>query len=89
MITPDYQINARDEMLTYQFGVQKNIAGPKKIVSSGGQAFSTKPAIYNIFREGTRKANRQTLTKNITAFINKYKLDGININQEYLGIYIS
>ena len=86
MITPDYQINAGDEMSTYQFGVWKNIAGPKKILSFGGWAFSTEPATYNIFREGTKKANRQVLAKNIADYINEHELDGVDIDWEYPGV---
>ena len=76
-------------MSTYQFGVWKNVAGPKKILSFGGWAFSTEPATYNIFREGTRKANRQLLAQNIADFINEHELDGVDIDWEYPGVRIT
>lgn len=86
LLTQDYQVNVGDLFSTYEFGVFKNIRGPKKILSFGGWAFSTEPETYSIFREGVKSANRLTLAQNIANFINDHDLDGVDIDWEYPGV---
>ncbi len=88
MITPDYEINTGEIYSQYEFGVWKRIPGPKKIISFGGWAFSTEPATYRIFREGTKPANRITFATNMANFVKEHDLDGVDIDWEYPGVRI-
>ena len=51
-----------------------------------GWTMSTDPATYAIFRNAVSSAaNRQTFASNLVAFVNQYKLDGVDIDWEYPG----
>lgn len=69
-----------------QFDRFKAMTGIKKIISFGGWDFSTKPGTFNILREAVKSANRATFQKNIIAFVNDNKLDGVDLDWEYPGV---
>ncbi|KAL7936606.1 putative glycosyl hydrolase, family 18 [Trichoderma chlorosporum] len=68
-----------------QFDRFKAMTGVKKIISFGGWDFSTKPGTFNILREAVKSANRATFQKNVIAFVNDNKLDGVDLDWEYPG----
>ncbi|RFU78376.1 glycosyl hydrolase family 18 [Trichoderma arundinaceum] len=68
-----------------QFDRFKTMTGIKKIISFGGWDFSTKPGTFNILREAVKSANRATFQKNVIAFVNDNKLDGVDLDWEYPG----
>lgn len=55
----------------------------KKIASFGGWDFSTSSSTYQIFRNGVKSDNRDKFAKNLVDFVNKYNLDGIDLDWEY------
>ncbi|KAJ6448445.1 glycoside hydrolase superfamily [Mycena sanguinolenta] len=62
------------------------LTGIKRIASFGGWAMSTDADTYDIFRDAvSTSANQKTFASNLVAFVNQYKLDGIDIDWEYPG----
>ncbi|KAF7337318.1 Glycoside hydrolase family 18 protein [Mycena sanguinolenta] len=69
-----------------QFDNFVGLTGIKRIASFGGWAMSTDPNTYSIFRDAVgSSANQKTFASNLVAFVNQYKLDGIDIDWEYPG----
>jgi GH18 family chitinase len=62
------------------------VTSSKKIPSFGGWDFSTSPSTYTIFRNAVKTdQNRNTFANNLINFMNKYNLDGIDLDWEYPG----
>ena len=59
----------------------------KKIISFGGWGYSTDPATYNMLRTAMSDGNAATFTNNIVNFLDKNKLDGVDIDWEYPGAH--
>ncbi|KAK4663433.1 hypothetical protein QC763_608300 [Podospora pseudopauciseta] len=57
----------------------------KKIISFGGWDFSVKEGTYRILRDAVKPANREVFRKNVVDFVNKYNLDGVDLDWEYPG----
>ncbi|KAL4956281.1 glycoside hydrolase superfamily [Aspergillus filifer] len=57
----------------------------KRILSFGGWSFSTDLDSYPIFREGVIDANRLTFAQNVVEFVERYNLDGVDLDWEYPG----
>ncbi|XDG05350.1 hypothetical protein ABKA04_004965 [Annulohypoxylon sp. FPYF3050] len=68
-----------------QFELFKKMKDVKKIISFGGWDFSTKPGTFNILRTAVQPANRDKFKKNLLAFVDEHKLDGIDLDWEYPG----
>jgi len=85
-ITKDFKIEMGDNLTRFEFEQFKGLQGVKKILSFGGWTFSTDPATYQIFRDGTNPTNREALAQNIADFINANGLDGVDIDWEYPGV---
>jgi hypothetical protein len=83
-ISQSFEISI-DDLSKDQFDKFKKLGTVKKILSFGGWDFSTNPATYMIFREGTKPANRQTFASNVVKFINGNNLDGVDFDWEYPG----
>ena len=82
---PNFEVEVGDTLATYEFQEFTRIKGPKRILSFGGWAFSNDDATYRIFREAVTPAYRVKAAKSIADFINKHKLDGVDIDWEYPG----
>lgn len=80
-ITAGFTVNANRNY--NQFLAFSRLTGIKKIVSFGGWTFSTDPSTLNIFKEGVKAANRETLATNMANFVIANNLDGIDIDWEY------
>ncbi|KAI6784627.1 Killer toxin subunits alpha/beta-like protein [Emericellopsis cladophorae] len=63
----------------------KQMTDIKRFISFGGWDFSTKPETFNILREDAKPANRGTFKKNIIAFLDEHRLDGVDVDREYPG----
>lgn len=80
-ITPDFDIDVSeiqasfDEFLAFEGNF-------KKVISIGGWPFSTDPSTYMIFREAVAEANWVTFAANIASFVERYHLDGVNLDWE-------
>lgn len=58
----------------------------KKVASFGGWTFSTSSSTYQIFRNiAATASSRQAFADKLKTFVNKYGLDGIDIDWEYPG----
>ncbi|KAL5364727.1 putative glycosyl hydrolase, family 18 [Aspergillus floccosus] len=82
-VTKDFKVDV--SAVKEQFDLFKGMSGIKKIISFGGWDFSTVPGTFNILREAVKPANRDTFQKNLVAFVNEHKLDGIDLDWEYPG----
>ncbi|KAI0191619.1 hypothetical protein F4808DRAFT_476023 [Astrocystis sublimbata] len=71
--------------LQKQFDGLLKLKNIQRIMSFGGWGFSTEPYTHNIFRQGVRDGNRQTLATNIAKFIVDNNLDGVDFDWEYPG----
>lgn len=70
-LNADFSINTTS--VSSQLQLLQGMTGIKRIISIGGWSFSTDPATYMIFRNAvSSEANRQTLIKNVVAFLNNY-----------------
>ncbi|KAI1739462.1 glycoside hydrolase superfamily [Xylaria scruposa] len=63
----------------------KALKGRKRIVAFGGWAFSTEPATYQYFRQGTKPENREKFAAACVDFVVSEGLDGIDFDWEYPG----
>jgi len=89
VLNSDYSVDTTfggDPLSTFEFSQFLRIAGPARILSFGGWAFSTDPSTYMIFRDGVTSANAKTMATNMANFIIKNNLDGIDIDWEYPGV---
>lgn len=89
VLNSDYSVDTTfggDPLSTFEFSQFLRIAGPARILSFGGWAFSTDPSTYMIFREGVTSANAETMATNMANFIIENNLDGIDIDWEYPGV---
>jgi GH18 family chitinase len=75
-----------DETVKEQFEIFKEMKDVKKIISFGGWDFSTMPGTFSILRQAAQPGNRELFTKNIVAFLEEHKLDGVDIDWEYPGV---
>jgi GH18 family chitinase len=75
-----------DETVKEQFEIFKQMKNVKKIISFGGWDFSTMPGTFSILRQAAQPGNRELFTKNIVAFLEEHKLDGVDIDWEYPGV---
>lgn len=82
-ISSDFSISVTEAK--EQFEYFKSMSGVKKVISFGGWDFSTSPSTYHIFREGVKKANRDTFAKNVVDFVVANDLDGVDFDWEYPG----
>ncbi|KAJ5167058.1 uncharacterized protein N7482_005839 [Penicillium canariense] len=64
IISQSFEISI-DDLSKDQFDKFLKLGTVQKILSFGGWDFSTNPATYMIFREGTKPANRQTFANNV------------------------
>lgn len=80
-ITPDFEL----DISPIQFAFDDFLAlkgNFKKVISIGGWAFSTEPSTYMIFRQAVTQANWVTFAKNVASFLERYNLDGVNLDWE-------
>ncbi|KAG2027031.1 hypothetical protein GB937_000767 [Aspergillus fischeri] len=82
-VTKDFNVDI--SAVKEQFDLFKGMSGIKKIISFGGWDFSTMPGTFNILREAVKPANRDIFQKNLVAFVNEHKLDGLDLDWEYPG----
>ncbi|KAF3484076.1 glycosyl hydrolase, family 18 [Arthroderma uncinatum] len=82
-VTSDFNVDV--SKVKEQFGLFKGMSGIKKIISFSGWDFSTLPSTFHILREAVKPGNRDTFQKNIIAFMNEHKLDGVDLDWEYPG----
>ncbi|KAM5436548.1 putative chitinase [Microsporum ferrugineum] len=82
-VTPDFNMDI--SKVKEQFDIFKGMSGIKKIISFGGWDFSTLPGSYHILREAVKPGNRDIFQKNIIAFLDVHKLDGVDLDWEYPG----
>jgi chitinase len=80
-LTTSYGVSTANVQVEFDKFVK--MTGIKRIVAFGGWTASTHPSTYYLFRDGVAPANRETLASNLAAFVNKYDLDGIDIDWEY------
>lgn len=80
-ITPDYDLDVSEIQASFDdfLALKGNF---KKVISIGGWTFSTDPSTYMIFREAVSQANWVTFAKNIASFLERYNLDGVNLDWE-------
>lgn len=78
-VISDYEVSISNMTTFNQF---LGITGVKKVVTFGGWAFSTDSDTIHIFGEAVQQ---QTFVTSAVNFINKYNLDGIEIDWEYPG----
>lgn len=72
--------------VTDQFNKFVAMKGPwKKIISLGGWADSTDAATFERYRYAMKAANREKFASSVLAFLNQYKLDGVDFDWEYPG----
>ncbi|KAK2797393.1 hypothetical protein FQN50_009194 [Emmonsiellopsis sp. PD_5] len=82
-VTPEFAIDPSN--VQEQFDIFKGMSGVKRIISFGGWDFSTLPGTFNILREAVKPGNRDIFQKNIIAFLEEHKLDGVDLDWEYPG----
>ncbi|KAI0096415.1 glycoside hydrolase superfamily [Nemania sp. FL0031] len=82
-ITTDYKVSLGNRTKVYE--EFKALKGPKRIVAFGGWAFSTEPATYLYFRQGTQPENRDKFASAVVDFVVSEGLDGIDFDWEYPG----
>lgn len=58
----------------------------KKIILFGGWDFSVKEGIYRILCDVVKLVNCEVFCKNVVDFVNKYNLDGVDLDWEYFGV---
>ncbi|KAL4804670.1 glycoside hydrolase superfamily [Aspergillus unguis] len=82
-ITESYEVDVSGNQ--DQFDGLLKLENIKKIMSFGGWGFSTDAYTHQIFRNGVREGNRETLAENVVAFIVDNDLDGVDFDWEYPG----
>ncbi|KAI0440064.1 glycoside hydrolase superfamily [Xylaria telfairii] len=82
-ITTDYQVSLGDYADVFE--EFKALKGRKRIVAFGGWAFSTEPATYLYFRQGTKSENRDKFASAVVDFVVSEGLDGVDFDWEYPG----
>lgn len=82
-ITPDFDIDVTS--ISNQFDMFLALPDVKRVLTIGGWAFSTDPSTYDIFRQAVQAENLYIIVPNIVAFVQKYGLDGVDIDWEYPG----
>jgi GH18 family chitinase len=82
-ITPDFDIDITS--ISNQFDMFLALPDVKRVLKIGGWAFSTDPSTYDIFRQAVQAENPGIIVPNIVAFVQKYGLDGVDIDWEYPG----
>ncbi|KAG2172427.1 hypothetical protein INT43_004969 [Umbelopsis isabellina] len=78
-VIDDYEVSITNMTTFYEF---LNVTGVKKVVTFGGWAFSTDSDTIHIFGQAVQQ---ETFVASAVSFINKYNLDGIEIDWEYPG----
>ncbi|KAK0726585.1 hypothetical protein B0T21DRAFT_422331 [Apiosordaria backusii] len=82
-LTPTFQVvisHVQDEWDRFMA-----MTGVKKVISFGGWDFSVLEGSYRILRDAVKPQNRETFRKNVVDFVNKYNLDGVDLDWEYPG----
>lgn len=83
-VTKDFDVSV--EAVKDQFQKYKDLkTNAKKIVSFGGWDFSTGENTFQLFRDATNAANRDTFVTNAVAFLKENELDGLDFDWEYPG----
>ncbi|CAM1501398.1 Fc.00g105600.m01.CDS01 [Cosmosporella sp. VM-42] len=84
-LTTSFTVNMQGDVST-QFTKFVAMKGSwKKIISFGGWAESTDAATFQRYRDAINPTNREKFASNVLAFLNKYKLDGVDFDWEYPG----
>lgn len=84
-LTTSYAVTLQSGV-TDQFNKFVAMKGPwKKIISLGGWADSTDAATFERYRYAMKAANREKFASSVLAFLNQYKLDGVDFDWEYPG----
>ncbi|KAF7562274.1 hypothetical protein G7046_g1854 [Stylonectria norvegica] len=84
-LTNTLSLTMQPEVKT-QFTKFVAMKGPwKKVISFGGWAESTDAATFQRYRNAIKPANQQKFASAVLAFVQKYKLDGVDFDWEYPG----
>lgn len=84
IITEDFNITIND---TYdQWEDFKNLKNVHKVLSFGGWGYSTDPATYDILRQAMMPENVDTFVENVSNFIIRGGVDGVDFDWEYPGV---
>ena len=68
-----------------QFSKFVRLSKVKRVLAFGGWAFSNVPSTSHIIRNGVKLENRVRFAENVAAFLETYKLDGVDFDWEYPG----
>ncbi|KAL8413204.1 hypothetical protein RB594_004724 [Gaeumannomyces avenae] len=81
--TKDWTVKITDPYKQWDKFKEFDLGGAKKVISFGGWGYSTEPGTYDILRQATLPANRNTFATNVAKFLKDEDLDGADFDWEY------